>query len=73
MKISFTSPDLAKKALRLGLSILIIALVSSCAVWKEKQPDDFPKAQCLPDFPDKDSWYGGDGAYSIALDKERTR
>jgi hypothetical protein len=72
MKILFILPDPAKKALRLGLSLLIIALVSGCAVWKEKQSADFPKAQCLPDFPDKDSWYGGDGAYSIALDEERT-
>ena len=72
MKIFFRSPDMAQKALWLGLSLLIIALVSGCAIWKEEHPADFPKAQCLPDFPDKDSWYGGDGAYSIALDKERT-
>ena len=72
MKIFFRSPDMAKKALWLGLSLLIIALVSCCAVWEEKRPADFPAAQCLPDFPDKNGWYGGDGAYSIALDKERT-
>ena len=29
-------------------------------------------AKCLPSFPDKDGWYGGDGAYSIKLDQERT-
>ena len=72
MKIFFRSPDMAKKALLLGLSLLIITLVSGCAVWEEKRSADFPVAQCLPDFPDKDGWYGGDGAYSIALDKERT-
>lgn len=72
MKNFFRSPDLAKKALWLGLSLLIIAQVSGCAGWKEKYSLQFPAAHCLPDFPDKDSWYGGDGAYSIALDKERT-
>lgn len=81
MKILFRSPDMARKALWLGLALLIIAQVLGCAGWEEEHPaqfptaqylPDFPKAQCLPNFPDKDSWYGGDGAYSIALDKERT-
>lgn len=27
---------------------------------------------CLPGFPDRDGWYGGDGAYSILLDDKRT-
>ena len=31
-----------------------------------------PASQCLPVFPDKDGWYGGDGAYSIKLDEKRT-
>ena len=72
MKIFFRSPDIAKKSLWLGLSLLIISLVSGCTGWKDKYPAYFPEAQCLPNFPDKDGWYGGDGAYSIALDKERT-
>jgi len=29
-------------------------------------------ADCLPCFPNKDGWYGGDAAYSIRLDKNRT-
>ncbi|MFO7568606.1 MAG: DUF4185 domain-containing protein [Smithellaceae bacterium] len=29
-------------------------------------------SSCLPSFPDKDGWYGGDGAYSLALDQRRT-
>lgn len=29
-------------------------------------------AECLPSFPDRDGWYGGDGAYSILLDDGRT-
>jgi hypothetical protein len=72
MKILFRSPDMAKKAIRIGLSLLIITLVLGCAVWKETPFADFYKARCLPVFPDKDGWYGGDGAYSIALDEERT-
>jgi hypothetical protein len=72
MKILFRSNDMAKKAILLGLSLLIITQVSGCAVWKEKLSAPCPEAQCLPYFPDKDGWYGGDGAYSIALDKQRT-
>lgn len=29
-------------------------------------------ADCIPGFPDRDGWYGGDGAYSILLDHGRT-
>lgn len=29
-------------------------------------------ADCIPCFPYKDGWYGGDGAYSIRLDEKRT-
>lgn len=29
-------------------------------------------ADCIPYFPYKDGWYGGDGAYSIKLDEKRT-
>ncbi len=29
-------------------------------------------AACLPGFPDRDGWYGADGAYSILLDDRRT-
>jgi hypothetical protein len=35
---------------------------------------DYPRSLssvCLPSFPDKDGWYGGDGAYSIKLDDRR--
>ncbi|MCK9230656.1 MAG: DUF4185 domain-containing protein [Syntrophales bacterium] len=30
-----------------------------------------PSSTCLPAFPDRDGWYGGDGAYSIRLDETR--
>ncbi len=35
------------------------------------QPIVHPAA-CVPRFPDRDGWYGADGAYSILLDKHRT-
>jgi hypothetical protein len=63
---------MTKKAIFLGLSLFIFMQAESCAPLRETNSVVSPKAQCLPDFPDKDNWYGGDGAYSIALDKERT-
>ena len=72
MKILFQSTGMTKKALLFCLSLLFITQVLGCAGWKEKLSVPCPEAQCLPDFPDKDSWYGGDGAYSIALDKQRS-
>jgi len=63
---------MAKKAILIGLSLLILILVSCCTSLKKTNPVYLPEAQCLPDFPDKNGWYGGDGAYSIALDKQRT-
>ncbi len=45
------------------LSILLV----SCSTFIPLQ-----QGQCLPDFPYQDGWYGGDGAYSIALDERRT-
>ncbi|MBU1180687.1 MAG: hypothetical protein KKE00_03145 [Proteobacteria bacterium] len=29
-------------------------------------------SDCIPCFPYKDGWYGGDAAYSIRLDEKRT-
>jgi hypothetical protein len=53
--------------------LFLSILLSSCSpAWTEKNAADFPRAQCLPGFPDKDGWYGGDGAYSIRLDQKRT-
>ncbi len=51
----------------LALMCLIFLLVSCATLCPIKYP-----AQCLPGFPDKDDWYGGDGAYSIVLDEQRT-
>ena len=72
MKTFFRSSNMTKKAIFLGLSLFIFMQAESCAPLRETNSFVSPKAQCLPDFPDKDNWYGGDGAYSIALDKERT-
>lgn len=36
------------------------------------RPALFGKADCVPGFPDRDGWYGGDGAYSVLLDRGRT-
>ena len=52
--------------------LLSCILLSSCSALQERAY--YPRsasAVCLPSFPDKDGWYGGDGAYSIRLDDRR--
>jgi hypothetical protein len=61
-----------KKLTWLILLVLSIGLSACSPVLTEKYAAPFSPAQCLPSFPDNDGWYGGDGAYSIKLDKERT-
>ncbi len=61
-----------KKSLFLTLLLFILPLFSCSALSHEKYTADVPKCHCLPVFPDKDGWYGGDGAYSIQLDEQRT-
>ncbi len=52
--------------------MLICILLSSCSAVLERAYDPRPPSSvCLPCFPDKDGWYGGDGAYSIKLDDKR--
>ncbi|MBE0558146.1 MAG: DUF4185 domain-containing protein, partial [Proteobacteria bacterium] len=57
-----------------GLALLLSCiLLSSCSTLSERA-SYYPhsaSAVCLPGFPDKDGWYGGDGAYSIRLDDRR--
>jgi hypothetical protein len=62
----------ADKSICLILLFLSISIVSCSTILPEKYTAEVPQGQCLPVFPDKDGWYGGDGAYSIKLDKERT-
>jgi len=52
-------------------SILIAATLSitllACTPLAPSHP-----GSCIPHFPDCNGWYGGDGAYSIQLDNQRT-
>lgn len=61
-----------KKSAFLILLLLILPLFSCSTFLSEKYTAEVPSGQCLPVFSDKDGWYGGDGAYSIKLDGERT-
>ena len=61
-----------KKPLTIILLFLSITLCSCSLLLPEKYSTAVSQSQCLPAFPDKDGWYGGDGAYSIKLDKEHT-
>jgi hypothetical protein len=63
---------MTKKSFWFILLLLSIPLFSCSTFLSEKYTAEVPKGQCLPEFPDKDGWYGGDGAYSIKLDDERT-
>jgi hypothetical protein len=61
-----------KKSVFIILLLLSIPLHSCSTFLSEKYTAEVSQGQCLPVFPDKDGWYGGDGAYSIKLDGERT-
>jgi hypothetical protein len=61
-----------KKTASIVLLLLSLALSSCSTVIPEKYTVAVSQGQCLPAFPDNDGWYGGDGAYSIKLDGERT-
>jgi hypothetical protein len=51
--------------------VLLCLLLTACAAAQPAQPLSSGPALCLPSFPDRDGWYGGDGAYSIRLDERR--
>lgn len=51
-------------AILLGLSFFFLSCQALAPVVRP--------AACLPAFPDRDGWYGADGAYSILLDETRT-
>lgn len=63
---------MTKKSIWLIILLLSIPLFSCSTFLSEKYTAEVPSGQCLPVFPDKNGWYGGDGAYSISLDQERT-
>lgn len=67
-----------RRVLRMALPLLLLGL-SGCVALPavsdvgSRPGDRQPEAwQCRPAFPDRDGWYGGDGAYSIRLDDRRT-
>jgi len=74
--MSHQATDMGKKRTDklfwLILLFLILPLFSCSTFLSEKYATEIHQGQCLPAFPDKDGWYGGDGAYSIKLDEERT-
>lgn len=63
---------MVKKLSPLVLLALSMILFSCSSVQHLLYRTGYPTAQCLPSFPDKDGWYGGDGAFSIGLDDKRT-
>ncbi|MDD3248783.1 MAG: DUF4185 domain-containing protein [Smithellaceae bacterium] len=57
-----------------AIALLLVCLwAASCAPLRSGiVPTGEISTRCLPFFPDQDDWYGGDGAYSIALDERRS-
>lgn len=55
-----------------AVCFFLTVFASSCATFPSAPGGSGSAARCLPSFPDKDGWYGGDGAYSIQLDDKRT-
>lgn len=62
----------SRRAVHAALLLCCILLFSCSQVPQRFQtPQALSAAACLPGFPDRDGWYGGDGAYSIRLDNRR--
>lgn len=65
--------DSRKKSLRLLVSLAAVLMFSLLPFFSGVgHPASLNAARCIPSFPDRDGWYGGDGAYSILLDDGRT-
>lgn len=71
MRFSVTARGAAALVVRFALLLSCVFLFSCAAVPERTHPAPLQSAPCLPDFPDRDGWYGGDGAYSIRLDDRR--
>jgi hypothetical protein len=72
MSKQFIRPgDAVKKPVRLALLLAGLLVFSLSPVPAGACDSQSESARCLPSFPDKDGWYGGDGAYSIRLDEKR--
>ncbi|HBI47583.1 MAG TPA: hypothetical protein DDX93_02510 [Smithella sp.] len=63
---------MTKKSSWLLLLLLSLPLFSCSTILPKQYTTEVFQGQCVPVFPDKDGWYGGDGAYSIKLNQERT-
>ena len=63
--------DAVKKPAWLALLLAGLLVFSLSPVPAGACDSQSESARCLPSFPDKDGWYGGDGAYSIRLDEKR--
>jgi len=73
MKITALAGHSRKQRLRLSESLAAVMMLSLLLFFCGGcHPASRGAAGCLPGFPDRDGWYGGDGAYSILLDKGRT-
>jgi hypothetical protein len=73
MKRTAPNDHPGKRALRLLVSLAAVALFSLLPLFSGvSHPAPRSTAACIPGFPDRDGWYGGDGAYSILLDGGRT-
>lgn len=66
-----TPRNVMSRAGWLAMLLSCILLFSCSVVPKRASYPQSASAVCLPSFPDKDGWYGGDGAYSISLDDKR--
>ncbi len=73
MKITAVIDHSREKSLRLLVSLAAVMMFSLLPFFSGVcHPASRNAAGCLPSFPDRDGWYGGDGAYSILLDDGRT-
>ncbi len=73
MKMTAVINRSGKKSLRLPALLAAVMMFSLLPFFSGvSHPDSGNAAGCLPSFPDRDGWYGGDGAYSILLDDGRT-
>jgi hypothetical protein len=72
MKLSIKARGLTKKSTRLALLLFSILFFSLSPILEKRCYSNSISAKCLPSFPYKYGWYGGDAAYSIRLDEKRT-
>jgi hypothetical protein len=73
MKTTTEIASSKKKTLQLSLMLVAVAILSLFPLFSLIcYPAPYNTQSCVPSFPDRNGWYGGDGAYSILLDHGRT-